>query len=227
MAGRIIDVAASDQCALALTADGRVIAWGLSDTGCRRMMPVELREGRVKASRIAASGNNLMAIVEGGRVVQREPCQCACYEDGGPKAALSGVTDIFPDGGRSLAIKGGALLAWGKVYCTLPAWATTQGTVCWAAFGREDLTLRLCNDRRHCLSAKNIAYGKPCSDKVPHGKYSHSMTVVNPSCPLVAILKNVCSFLVKQASDTTRCKSSREARSRLHWPRRDCSSAGL
>jgi hypothetical protein len=150
MAGRIIDVAASDQCALALTADGRVIAWGKSHTGCRRKMPAELREGRVKATRIAAAGNNLMAIVEGGRVVQWGSCQCSCYEDGGlkiPKAALSGVTGIFPKAGRSLAIKGGALLAWGNFYCSLPAWATTQGTVCSAAFGMEDLALRLCNGR--------------------------------------------------------------------------------
>jgi hypothetical protein len=172
MAGRIIDVAASDQCALALTADGRVIAWGKSSTGCRRKMPAELREGRVKATRIAASGNNLMAIVEGGRAVQWGSCQCSCYEDGGlklPMAALSGVTGIFPDRGRSLAIKGGALLTWGNFRCTLPAWATKKGAVCWAAFGQEFLTLRLCNGMRHAGPSEQ-QWQHSCDNVLPCGR---------------------------------------------------------
>jgi hypothetical protein len=173
-AGHIIDVAATDRCALALTDAGRVLAWGLSWASCRRGMPGELSSGRIKATHIAAAQENMLAIVAGGRVLQWGELGST----GVPTTANSSVTAISASGKYSLAIRGGALMAWGTLPCggAVPQEAKAAGAVCWASAGADNAIVRLCNGavpQMLCLCSRG--YCVPFAHIVDTGPAPHSI----------------------------------------------------
>jgi hypothetical protein len=144
---KIIDVSAGQYCAAALGADGKVFAWGLSYTNCRRALPLELASGKAKATQISAGYDHILAVVNGGVV------QWGGGFDGPvpapPDSVKSGVSDIAAGDGYSLAIKGGVVIGWPLLglpcQSKIPKEAQKPNAACSVSAGDNHAVVRLCN----------------------------------------------------------------------------------
>jgi hypothetical protein len=141
----VIDVAAGQACALCLTSAGRVLAWGFVTEGCKYGMPLELQAGTVKVSNIAVGSSHSMALLAGsGKVMSWGVAPPA----GAPAEVLAGgVSAIAAAQGYSLAMKSGAVYAWGMMPCgsKVPSAAKVQNAVGWMAAADTHAVIRLRN----------------------------------------------------------------------------------
>ena len=138
-------IAAGDFVSLALTSDGRVVAWGCGsgrDTG-QCAVPTAATSG---VTAIAAGPYHGLALKNDGSVIA---WGCALVNWGQcavPPDASSGVTAIAAGFYDSLALKGGRVLAWGcgvdnVGQCTVPP-AAESGVIAIAAGLHHSLALR-------------------------------------------------------------------------------------
>jgi hypothetical protein len=141
---KIIDVSAGQYCAAALGTDGKVYAWGMSNTNCRRGLPPELASGAAKATHIAAGYDHILALVNGGVM------QWGGGFDGPlPDSLKHGVSAIAAGDGYSLAIKSGVVIGWPleglPCQTRIPKEAQKPKAACWVSAGNDHAVVRLCN----------------------------------------------------------------------------------
>jgi alpha-tubulin suppressor-like RCC1 family protein len=123
-AGTRVTAVAADGYSLAVTSDGRLLAWGENDSGITTPVPVDLPAG-TRITAVAGGGNYNLAVTSGGRVLAWGENDYGQLGDGSTTDSSTPVQVDLPAGtrvtavavgnGQSMALtSAGSVLAWGQ-----------------------------------------------------------------------------------------------------------------